>query len=37
VTPDEFLCVKVSVGGYMNASFELSELERLPPYTPAPR
>lgn len=27
VTPDEFVCVKVFVGGYMNASFELTELE----------
>lgn len=27
VTPDDFICVKVFVGGYMNASFELAELE----------
>ncbi|MEZ5564501.1 MAG: hypothetical protein R3F24_02845 [Gammaproteobacteria bacterium] len=27
VTPDDFICVKVYVGGYMNASFELAELE----------
>ena len=27
VTPDEFLCVKISVGGYMNSSYELAELE----------
>lgn len=30
VTPDDFLCVKIFVGGYMNSSYELAELEWLP-------
>jgi len=28
-TPEEFVCLKVSVGGYMSSSYELVELERL--------
>jgi hypothetical protein len=26
-TPDDFICVKIAVGGYMNSSYELAELQ----------